>query len=102
MISPPETLDGAFVLRVADLSQSEHTGKTRRYAGGEQLEGLAHLAIVQYHDGGSHHQYHLFSCDQDWNVVTHTLHASVTDAITQAEFEYGHVVFGPVAGAQPS
>ena len=36
---------------------------------------------------------YLFYCDADWNIVTDTYHATMDEAIAQAEFEFGSVAF---------
>jgi hypothetical protein len=43
------------------------------------------LAICQYEGEAG---FYLFGCDQDWNPVTDTWHATLDDAMAQAEFEH--------------
>ena len=58
--------------------------------GGRTVSGFAGLALAKYSaDPGLH----LFYCDADWNVVTDTYHATMDEAIAQAEFEFGSVAF---------
>jgi hypothetical protein len=83
-------LDGAAVVRVADLSTAVPTGRTRHFVGGEEAANLAALAVARYEE---HPGYYLFYCDDEWNVITDTYHESVEDADAQAEFEFGSLDF---------
>src|SRR6266567_2278330 len=90
MRAPPKLLDGATVLKVADLSSAAPTNATRHVAEGHTVSGFAGLALAKYStDPGLY----LFYCDADWNVVTDTYHATMDVAIAQAECEFGSVAF---------
>jgi hypothetical protein len=92
-VNPPDTLDSAKTLQVADLRDTAPTGATRHYVGGQQALGFRYLALAQY-DGDS--GVYLFYCDSGWNVVTDTYHADVAAATRQAEFEFKGVAFCPL------
>ena len=90
MRRPPELLDGAAVLKVADLSSAVPTNATRHVVEGRTVSGFAGLALAKYSaDPGLY----LFYCDADWNIVTDTYHATMDEAIAHAEFEFGSVAF---------
>lgn len=78
MIPNPSHIDGAAVLLVTDLEGTTTTGQTRHVVEGVAVNRFAALAVAQY-DGGP--GVHLFYCDEQWNAVTHTDHASVGEAI---------------------
>jgi hypothetical protein len=86
MERPPETLDGARVLRYAHVTGSVRpTGATRHFAPQGQLGPAAALAIAQYStDPG----FYLFYLDDEGTVATDTYHDSIEDALAQAAFEY--------------
>ena len=44
----PSEIDGARVLKVADLTSASPTGRTRHYGDGELQTGFARLALAQY------------------------------------------------------
>lgn len=90
MNAPPPTIDGAKILRVADLTSAVPTGRTRHTAGGAEVRDLAGLAIARY-DGEP--GVYLLYCDEDWRAVTDTRHATIADAVGQAEFEFGALEF---------
>jgi hypothetical protein len=92
-ILAPSTLDGATVLKVADVSHATATGQTRHTVAGHEVSGFAALALAQYDlDPGVY----LLYCDKDWNVVTDTYHDNLEGAIAQAEFEFGSLQFTDV------
>ncbi len=91
MRQPPYVIDGARVLRFADLSGARRTGRTRHLRDGQQLESFAGLALARYEDEPD--AIYLFYCDGDWNCLTHTHHATVEAAEAQARFEFEGVVF---------
>jgi hypothetical protein len=95
MHQPPQTLDGAKVLAVADLGGSTATGRTVHMVDGEIVVTPAALAIAEY-EGES--GVYLFYCDPEWGVVTDTFHESVDSAVEQAQWEYTDVVFVGVTG----
>jgi hypothetical protein len=96
MRPPPRSIDGATVIRIADLSGVTVTGRTTHLVGGEQAVGFAALAIVRYEpDPG----YYLFYCDDCWATVTDTYHDTIEGAVEQARFEFTNVEFVDVSGA---
>lgn len=88
MQPPPATLDGAKVLKVADLAAARATGQTRHYVGDERVTDFASIALAQYDD---HPGVYIFYCDADWNVITDTLHGDLADAAEQAAVEFEDV-----------
>ncbi|MFB7877595.1 hypothetical protein ACFC06_20295 [Nocardia sp. NPDC056064] len=86
----PVLIDGARVLRVADISALVPTGRTRHIVFGAFVDRFDRLAIARY-DGAD--GFYLFYCDAEWNCITDTYHDDVASAIRQAEFEYGAVSF---------
>lgn len=93
MREAPPILDGAKVLRVADVSGAVATGKTRHTVNGTVVGSFAALALAQYDDDSG---IYLFYCDKDWNVVTDTYHDDIDGAVAQAEFEFVPVHFDKV------
>lgn len=90
MTDLPQFIDGARVIRVADIRGATPTGGTRHCVGGQLVEYFAGLAIAQYDSASG---VYLFYCDAAWNCVTDTFHDDVADAVDQAEFEFGSVEF---------
>ena len=91
-MNPPETIDGAKILQVADLESATPTGRTRHVVGGQEVDAFASLALAQYPgDPGIY----LLYCDRDWNAVTDTYHDDRDHAIAQAEYEFGPLRFVP-------
>lgn len=86
----PALIDGAQVLRVAEIGDLAPIGRTRHTVAGTVVDGFAALAIARY-DGGD--GAYLFYCDAEWNCVTDTYHSDIAAAIEQAEFEFGPVRF---------
>ena len=86
MVPAPSNLGGAKVLMYSVLDGRQRpTGKCRHSVAGALVAGFAFLAICQYEgDDG----FYLFYCDDQWNVVTDTLHFTMDQAMEQAEFEY--------------
>jgi hypothetical protein len=83
---PQDSIDGARVLAFAAIDDSvTSTGRTVHRAGTEVLGPFSGLVIARY-DGDN--QFYLFYCDQDWRVVSDTLHSSEESARKQADFEY--------------
>jgi hypothetical protein len=93
VLEPPEVIDGARVLKVADLAEVTPTGNTRHLVGGELQTTFAALAIAVHPDDRS---YYLLYCDADWNAVTDTFHLDLHSALRQAEFEFEGVSFRDV------
>lgn len=96
MTHVPELIDGARVLVVADLSGATPTLATRHVVSGRERSGFAGLAIARY-DGAD--GLYLFYCDEEWNAVTDTCHDTMEQALSQAQFEFGTVVFVDAANA---
>jgi hypothetical protein len=87
---PPSTIDGARVLKVADLAETSPSGRTRHYRDGELQTGFAALALAQYeNDTGIY----LFYCDESWNCLNDTHHEVLAAAEAQAQFEFEGVTF---------
>lgn len=81
---PPSIVGGASVALYTVLDHRHRpTGACSHVVAGEPQAPFAGLAICQSEDG-----YFLFYCDEDWNTVTDTWHASLAEAKEQAEFEY--------------
>ncbi len=74
MITPPEQIDGATVLKVADLSNATPTGRTRHVVAGEQAPAFAVLAIAKYESDPG---FYLFYCDAEWRAITDTYHETI-------------------------
>ena len=66
-------------------TRHRHTGETSHVVSGEfaaRASGLA-ICISQASAG-----FMLYGCDAHWSIVTDTWHASLAEAIAQAEHEY--------------
>ena len=94
MRNPPLEIDGASVLSVASLGYRTTQGRTRHIVEGKEMEGFGGLIIAKY---SSDPGFYLFYCDSDWNVITDTYHDSMANAIDQAGFEFGDVIFSEVS-----
>ncbi|HEY9501195.1 MAG TPA: hypothetical protein VIR01_06130 [Pyrinomonadaceae bacterium] len=82
----PETLDGAIVLLYTAIDNRHRaTGNCKQVVDGSVVAPVKNLAICKYDDDIG---IYLFGCDQNWNVVTDTMHASMDEARAQAQFEY--------------
>jgi hypothetical protein len=86
----PRTIDGARVLKIADLAATSATGRTRHYHDGEQQTHFSRLVLAQYNDDDG---VYLFYCDEDWNCLNDTFHDDATAAEEQAMLEFDAVVF---------
>jgi hypothetical protein len=83
------------VICTADLTETAATGRTLHT--GLEVGNFAALAIAKYpKDSG----FYLFYCDADWGVVTDTYHASVENAVGQAQFEFSGVQFTDLSTQQ--
>ena len=82
MTPPPLELNGARVIQYAiirpDLSP---TGMTRHLVDGKYMGSVQGLAIAQYPQD---ERFHLFCCDEDWNVLTESALRSIDEATGQA------------------
>ena len=86
MEHPPQLVGGARVVRWSAIDRRHRpTGNCRQIVAGELQGPAVGLAICQY-DGED--AYYLFGCDAVWNTVTDTWHATLEEALGQAEFEY--------------
>jgi hypothetical protein len=82
----PPTIDGALVVAWTRLDgRHRATGRTRHIVNGRLIARAAGLAICRYADQVG---FYLFTCDDDWNAVTDTLHDTFATARQQAEREY--------------
>ncbi|WP_299698506.1 hypothetical protein [Hydrocarboniphaga sp.] len=61
------------------------TGKTRHVKGGEVLPPAHSLQLVKFDEDG----FYLLHFDADRGEVTDTFHATVDDALNQANWEFG-------------
>lgn len=89
-MNAPSTIDGARVLKVADITHARPTGVTRHYREGKLQSGFARLALAQY-DGDD--AVYVFYCDDAWNCLNDTCHANLADAEEQAAAEFASVAF---------
>ena len=85
-MQPPRELDGALVIRWAEVTADVlATDRTRHVVDGEPKGPFAQLAIVRYPgDDG----YHLFYLDTGGGVITDTYHDTLERAVEQADYEY--------------
>ena len=87
---PPAKLDDMPVLQYAVLSNdATPTGNTKHLFNGQPVKDITRLAVCD--GGGNPKAIYLFSCDDDWNVLTDTCHMSIEEALAQADFEYQHI-----------
>ncbi len=81
---PPESISDFPVVCYTPLDERHRTtGSTRHRVGGSEAGRPAGLAVCR--DGDA---YYLFGCDARWDPVTDTWHATLDDALEQAEFEH--------------
>ena len=90
MKSPPELIDEATVVRVADLAFATPTGRTKHVIGSDVVGDFAALAIAKY---DSDPGYYLFYCDSAWKALTDTYHSTLEAAVEQANFEFDALDF---------
>jgi hypothetical protein len=77
----PRTIDGARVLKIADLAATSATGRTRHYHDGEQQTHFSRLALAQYNgDDGVY----LFYCDEDWNCLNDTFRGAALSLVPRS------------------
>ena len=82
---PPVRIDGALVIRWSLIDKRHQaTGNCKHFVAGFLQNPAAGLAICRYQDG----EFYLFGCDDCWNCITDTCHATLEEAMNQAEFEY--------------
>jgi hypothetical protein len=85
MQSPPVTLDGARVLKVADLTSTQATGLISHKIGDKPITDFTAIALAKYDNEPG---VYIFYCDDEWNVLTDMLHADLADAEEQARLEF--------------
>ncbi|GAB2550884.1 hypothetical protein [Nocardia heshunensis] len=90
MTDVPAFIDGARVLKVADVRGVIPTGVTRHWVDGRIVEDFARLAIAKY-DSGS--DVYLFYCDAEWECISDTDHGDIPAAVAQAQREFGRIEF---------
>jgi hypothetical protein len=89
MDAAPRQINGAAVILFTPLDERHRPSGACRHVIGGTVDGpAAGLAICQYSGEAG---YYLFGCDEAWNTVTDTWHATLDDARAQAEFEYAGV-----------
>jgi hypothetical protein len=82
----PQQIGGGRVVCYTPIDhRHHHTGNCRQIVAGV-LQGPAAGLAICYVD--KENAYYLFGCDEDWQTVTDTWHATLDEAKTQAEFEY--------------
>jgi hypothetical protein len=85
-MKPPREIDGAVVIRWADVSADVlPTSRTRHVVEGEAEGAFAALAIGRYPDAEG---YYLFYLDPSGDAVTDTYHDTLEGAVAQADYEY--------------
>ena len=83
----PKEIGGAIVLCFTKIDDRHcRTGATRHFVDGVLRQDFTWLAICRYAD--SCDEFYLFYCDDHWNTITDTYHASLQLAKQQASFEY--------------
>ncbi len=86
MNEPPKFVGKARVVRWSAIDSRHRPTRSCRHIVAGRLQGpAARLAICQCEDEDS---YYLFACDSEWNPLTDTWHATLEEALDQAEFEY--------------
>jgi hypothetical protein len=89
-------IDGAPVLRWANVRDRAPSGGTRHVVGGFDLCTFAALAIARYE--GTDGVYLLY-CDEEWNSVSDTYQDTVELAVEQAIHGFGPVDFLEINGS---
>lgn len=86
---PPPVLASARVLEYAVLTSSvRYSGHTSLFVGGKELGPVPRLAICQ---SLGETTFMLFHCDDDWNMLGISGHASIAKAKARAERIYAGV-----------
>jgi hypothetical protein len=81
----PKMMGGVEVVLYSPIDERHRfTRNTKQIVRGKLMDSMAGLAICTNNPDS----FYLFECDENWNVVTDTWHASLEDAKHQAEFEY--------------
>jgi hypothetical protein len=84
-VQPPKLERGKVICWAIVDSSVEPTENTRHFVDGAHVGPFPRLMVATFPgDDG----YYLLYCDESWNEITDTWHASLEDAKRQAEFEY--------------
>jgi hypothetical protein len=86
MAEPPLTIDGATVVRFADVRAIAPTGRTRHYVAGEPVTDFVGLAIGRYDDTVG---FQLFYCDENWVTINDGYGATMEEVLRQVESGIG-------------
>lgn len=87
-MNPPIKLDHADLIAFLVLNEKNHrTGFAQHFVNGNFAMDFNALAICKYEGSPG---FYLFYCDNNWNVITDTYHATVEEAIEQTESEYSN------------
>jgi hypothetical protein len=82
----PREIGGARVICSTPIDERHRpTRSCRHIIVGAVLVPTAGLAICQFEGDNC---YYLFGCSIEWQPVTDTWHATIEEAMSQAEFEY--------------
>lgn len=93
MTPPPEQIDGARVVAYAIFGPIvSPTGMTRHLVDGKYMGSVQGLAVGQYPQD---ERFHLFYCDEDWNVLTEEALRSIDEATGQAGMDGVALVWRP-------
>ncbi len=74
------------ILHRVSIDPSRRTGETVHRRGAESVSAAHELRIVRYDEDVD---VYLLHYDEAGNELTDTCHSTVSDAVDQAEFEYG-------------
>ena len=85
LTAAPSTIDGARVLKVATLTGTRETGRTRL-----SPAGCTRLALAKY-DGRN--GIHVFYCDDEWNRLNTEHYHNLSHAERQARREFEGISF---------
>jgi hypothetical protein len=84
--APPELGDNFRLICYTPIDQRHHfTDGCKQFVDGKKVGPMADLMICRCQTEDA---FYLFGCDNNWNVITDTLHQFLEEAKEQAEFEY--------------
>jgi hypothetical protein len=87
--TPPKQIGGADLLLFTPIDQRHRpTGNCQHFVNDVRQGPAVNLAICTY---SGEPGYYLFSCDEEWAVITDSWHETLDGAMSQAEFEYDGV-----------
>jgi hypothetical protein len=86
MPPPPDLIGGTRVVRWSVIDGRHRPSGDCEHAVSAVLQGPAAGLAIGQPDGED--AYYLFGCDAEWNSVTDTWHATLEEALAQAESEY--------------